>query len=432
MKISIISDTHLGFAEGTEREDDSFENLQEALEKSRDCDVILLPGDIFDRKVPSQETVSRALNIFVKLLSEKNDVEIFEGIGKGLEGVEHKKINGIPIIAIHGTHERRTRGLVNPIEALERAGFLIHLESNGVILRKGEEKICVQGLSGVPDQYVEKTLQEWNPQPVFGCFNIFMLHQSLEGFLYAPHLVPLRALPRGFDLYIDGHIHNPVVSSYDSKPLVITGSTIQTQLNKESVKPRGFWIFDTKEMEKGIQYIEFQNQRKVYVDEMINAKQVEVEEKIRQTLSQRHDKKPVIRIKLTGKTDVDVNTLKNKYQDVALLSFKKDLEKDEIETKTIEEQKLSVEDLGKKLLRQNLESAKLNPETFETVFEMMEQGKGEEVVAFLRDNMNKPITKKPKPAEEEPKTEPKPAEQEAPEEEGEKGPTKQFSLNRFA
>ncbi|MBU0898787.1 MAG: DNA repair exonuclease [Nanoarchaeota archaeon] len=432
MKISIISDTHLGFAEGTEREDDSFENLQEALEKSRDCDVILLPGDIFDRKVPSQETVSRALNIFVKLLSEKNDVEIFEGIGKGLEGVEHKKINGIPIIAIHGTHERRTRGLVNPIEALERAGFLIHLESNGVILRKGEEKICVQGLSGVPDQYVEKTLQEWNPQPVFGCFNIFMLHQSLEGFLYAPHLVPLRALPRGLDLYIDGHIHNPVVSSYDSKPLVITGSTIQTQLNKESVKPRGFWIFDTKEMEKGIQYIEFQNQRKVYVDEMINAKQVEVEEKIRQTLSQRHDKKPVIRIKLTGKTDVDVNTLKNKYQDVALLSFKKDLEKDEIETKTIEEQKLSVEDLGKKLLRQNLESAKLNPETFETVFEMMEQGKGEEVVAFLRDNMNKPITKKPKPAEEEPKTEPKPAEQEAPEEEGEKGPTKQFSLNRFA
>ncbi|MBU1135228.1 MAG: DNA repair exonuclease [Nanoarchaeota archaeon] len=432
MKISIISDTHLGFAEGTEREDDSFENLQEALEKSRDCDVILLPGDIFDRKVPSQETVSRALNIFVKLLSEKNDVEIFEGIGKGLEGVEHKKINGIPIIAIHGTHERRTRGLVNPIEALERAGFLIHLESNGVILRKGEEKICVQGLSGVPDQYVEKTLQEWNPQPVFGCFNIFMLHQSLEGFLYAPHLVPLQSLPRGFDIYINGHIHNPVVSSYDSKPLVITGSTIQTQLNKESVKPRGFWIFDTKEMEKGIQYIEFQNQRKVYVDEMINAKQVEVEEKIRQTLSQRHDKKPVIRIKLTGKTDVDVNTLKNKYQDVALLSFKKDLEKDEIETKTIEEQKLSVEDLGKKLLRQNLESAKLNPETFETVFEMMEQGKGEEVVAFLRDNMNKPITKKPKPAEEEPKTEPKPAEQEAPEEEGEKGPTKQFSLNRFA
>ena len=388
MKITIISDTHLGFDEGGEREADSFDALKEVLERSLDSDVILLPGDIFDKKVPSQETVSKALNMFVKLLSVESDVEIVEGVDKGLDGVEHKKISGIPVIAIHGTHERRTRGLVNPIETLERAGFLIHLDCNGVILKKGEEFVCLQGLSGIPDQYVEKTLQEWNPKPVPNCFNIFMLHQSLEGFLYAPHLVPLKALPKNFDMYINGHIHNPEVSSYGTKPLIITGSTVQTQLNKESVKPRGFWFFDTENLENGVQYIEINSQRRVYYDEFNNAKEEQMERKIKQILSNYHHKKPVIRFKITGSLDVDTNALKKKYQDVALLSFRKDIEKEGLETKTIEEQKMSVDDLGKKLLRQNLESAKLDPVVFETVFEMMEGGRQDFVVEFMRSSIN--------------------------------------------
>ncbi|MFH1445697.1 MAG: DNA repair exonuclease [Nanoarchaeota archaeon] len=386
MKITIISDTHFGFGEGTERENDSFEAVKEILERSTESDVILLPGDIFDKKVPSQETLSRALNMFVKLLTVNNEVEIIEGVGKGIENVEHKRFKGIPVIAIHGTHERRTRGLVNPIEAMERAGFLIHLDSNGVTLKKGDEKICIQGLSGVPDQYVEKALEEWGPKPIKDCFNIFMLHQSLEGFLYAPHLVPLNTLPRGFDLYINGHIHNPEISSYDSKPLVITGSTIQTQLNKESVKPRGFWVFDTKQMRSGIQYVEINNQRKVYFENMPNTTHEQIDQKIKEITSQYHEKKPAIRVKITGKSNVDTMSLKNKYQDIALVSFRKDIDKQELQTKTIEEQKLSAEDLGKKLLRQNLETAKLDPKTFENVFDMLENGKGDSVVDFLREN----------------------------------------------
>ena len=123
---------------------------------SRDSDFIILPGDIFDKKVPSQETLSRALNMFVKLLNVNNSVEILEGAGKGMEHIEHRNFKGIPVVAIHGTHERRTRGLVNPIEAMERAGFLIHLDQNGVILKKNDgEKIYI------PIEKLSDADQEW-------------------------------------------------------------------------------------------------------------------------------------------------------------------------------------------------------------------------------------------------------------------------------
>jgi len=56
MDISIISDTHFGFKWGSERGEDTFENAREAFEKSLDADVIILPGDIFDKKYPNRKS----------------------------------------------------------------------------------------------------------------------------------------------------------------------------------------------------------------------------------------------------------------------------------------------------------------------------------------------------------------------------------------
>ena len=152
MKISIISDLHLGYGQNTERENDSFEAFQEAVEKSLDCDVILLGGDMFDMKIPNTEVFTSAIGILKKTLEKENGIRIIGGVNKNTDEFPLIK-QGIPVIGIAGNHERRVKGLLNPVEALEKAGFLIYLHCNAIVLEKAGEKIAVHGMSSVPDQF---------------------------------------------------------------------------------------------------------------------------------------------------------------------------------------------------------------------------------------------------------------------------------------
>jgi len=368
MKISIISDLHLGFGTGSEREEDSFEAASEAIEMSADCDAILVAGDIFDTRIPTTETLIRGMQLFMKTNFWEGGAKVSEGIGKDLSGYSPLNLSGVPIIAIHGTHERRAKGLMNPVEGLEKAGFVIYLHCNGVILEKKRERVCVQAMSGVPDQYAESVLSQWNPQPIQGIFNIFMFHQSVAPFLYADRTIGIEALPKGFDLYVAGHMHEPQQSSHSQNPFLIPGSTIQTQLNKESIQRRGFWILDTES--RSLDFRELGSQRKVYYRAFENPEQEDIETEIEKILEETHEKKPIIRIRLTGK-ETDTSAIQEKFQDQAILSFKKDFEEEPLEVKTLEEHTLSVQELGRKILRENLEKAGLDPEKFESIFELL-------------------------------------------------------------
>ena len=58
----------------------------------------------------------------------------------------------------------------------------------------------------------------------------------------------------------------------------------------------------------------------------------------------------------------------------------------------IEEHTLSVKELGKKLLGENLESAGLERELFSGVFELLSHGKGEEALRLLSpERQHKPL-----------------------------------------
>ncbi len=386
MKIAIISDFHLGFAAGTEREEDAFEAAKEAIEKSLDSDVILIAGDMFDTRIPSTEVFVRAMQLLAKPMHAENGVRISKGINKKVEEIPLIKSEGIPVIAIHGTHERRVRGLMNPVEALERAGFLIYLHCNGVVLEKNGEKVCIQGMSGVPDQFSAGVLEQWNPNPMENCFNIFMLHQSLSPFMYAPHLLPVEKLPGGFDLYICGHMHEPKKSVYRESPFIIPGSLVTTQITKESMKPMGFWSFETESRKSEFRVIE--NQRKVYyiVMDTGNLERDDIENEIGKILETGHKKKPIVRIKLKGKEkNFPLDEIKSRFVDKAIVSFRKETEEENIQAKTLEEHRLSVQELGKKLLYENLRELKLNPKTFEHIFELLLENKIDEVMGLLKN-----------------------------------------------
>jgi DNA repair exonuclease SbcCD nuclease subunit len=380
MKLSIISDMHLGFASGTEREDDSFHAAQESIEMSADCDAILVAGDIFDTRTPTTDTLIRAMQLFMKTNFWEGGARVSEGIGKDLSEFSPLNTSGVPIIAIHGTHERRAKGLMNPVEGLEKAGFVIYLHGNGIILQKGRDRVAVQGFSGVPDQYAEAALQSWNPQPIPKAFNIFMLHQSVAPFLYADKTMDVSTLPKGFDLYIAGHMHEAQTSSHSDAPLLIPGSTIQTQLNKDSPQARGFWTLDTDAKE--LEFRPLGGQRKVYYRAFENPTEREIESEVEKILEDSHEKKPIIRIHLSGK-EIPLSDLQERFQGQALLSFRKDFEEEALPTKTLEEHRLSVQELGRKLLRENLQSAGLDPERFESIFELILERKTEQAQELL-------------------------------------------------
>ncbi|MEE9323736.1 MAG: DNA repair exonuclease [Candidatus Aenigmarchaeota archaeon] len=396
MRIAILSDFHFGFRSGTERADDPYEAFAEAIEKAKDCDLIIFGGDVFDTRNPDAETLTKAMELMIKPLLMQNDVKLVQGIGKDISKVSEIALMGTPIIAIHGTHERRTKGLLNPVEALEKAGFLVYLRCNGVIFEKGGERMAIQGMSGVPDQYAEGVLSNWNPKPEKGCFNILLLHQSVTEFLYAPHTLDLNKIPKGFDLYINGHIHEAKKSEYNGKPFLLTGSLIPTQLREESEKPKGFWVAETKgENVTAINWVELENQRKVYYRTFENEGIETIERELNTIIKENPEKKPIARLDLKGKVkDTLVNDIEMKFGDKLILSFKREREEKKIPTKTPEEHKLSVEEMGRKILLENLRKSGLDPKIFENLFELLAEGRSEEAMDRLMEIPAK--TEKPK------------------------------------
>jgi DNA repair exonuclease SbcCD nuclease subunit len=385
MKIAVMSDFHFGFGAGTELEQDSYEAVGQALEASRDCDLILMPGDLFDTRVPGTEALAKAMQLMIKPSLSPNGAKFVKFIGKDGDGITPRHLSGIPMVTIHGTHERRTKELMNPVQALEKAGFAIHLHCNGVVFEKNGEKVAVFGFSGVPENQALETLREWNPRPESGCYNIFMLHQNIREFMYEKieHAIKTDELPDGFDLYLCGHIHESRKAKKGGRPFLLPGSLIPTQMNKESLSPRGFFIVDTRS--GAIDFAELERQRRVFIIE--EGSREKVEREMEKALSGKHYKMPIIRVKLPADADPSLaNLLRHKYEDRAVLSVRQEAkeETDEAErAKTLEEHVLSVQELGRKLLQQNLADAKLSPHLYESVFELIADGREEEAERLL-------------------------------------------------
>jgi DNA repair exonuclease SbcCD nuclease subunit len=397
MKIAFISDTHFGYASGTGLEDDTFDAMVEAFEKAVGSDVILLGGDIFDTKTPSNETLVRVMEVLLSHpISGSSSAKLSEGVGKEMSKIHSSALSGIPVVAIHGTHERRAEGLLNPVQLLERAGFIVYLDRNGVVFQKGEEKVCVQGLSGVPDRHTEETLKEWNPKPVPGCLNIFMIHQNLTEFMHekVEHTLDISKLPKGFDFYVCGHIHETVKKEHDGGVILLPGSLVPTQFTKDFIDEGGFWTIDSET--KQVEFIKLEKQRKVYVRTFDSETSSEtIDNETKKILSETHHKKPIIRIKLIGKqADLPLKQIETKYEDSAVISIKKDFEKESLpQAKGIEEHKLSVNELGRKIMKENLSQFKLDESVFESVFELLLERRADDVLKLLSSPENKMLSK---------------------------------------
>ncbi|VVB71449.1 DNA double-strand break repair protein Mre11 [uncultured archaeon] len=257
MKFGIASDFHFGF------NGDAAIQAKKALDlcNSLNCDFILLPGDLFDYRIPTQETIKEAVNCFVTS-RPKTNLKISD-YDSG------KELSDYPaLIGIHGTHERRTKGLANIIEIFDDAHLMINCHNKRIIFEKTTggktEKVCIQGLGGVPEEFVLQSLKAGNFKPVENAFNVFVFHQNVSEIVpMAPESISVSDLPDGFNLYVNGHIHWHRDLTVQGKHLVIPGSTVVTQMKEEETKPKGVLIVDTNS--NVIEFKEFETRKFLFL-----------------------------------------------------------------------------------------------------------------------------------------------------------------------
>ncbi len=241
MRIAIVSDMHIGYERFNE---DAYAQAKEALESaSALADAIIIPGDIFDRRNPHPDAIAQAINIFREISRKEWRAKVVSF--EPYRGT--RSFTGVPVIAIPGTHERVAEGKENALSLLGLAGLLVDASESMVTIEKDGERVSVFGMGGLSEERAKLTISELSPKPVNGSFNIFMFHQSIYELLpFSEEFMRFDDLPAGFDLYVDGHIHNRIIAEAHGKQFLIPGSTVLTQLKEGEQEPKGFFIYDTK------------------------------------------------------------------------------------------------------------------------------------------------------------------------------------------
>jgi len=392
MKIAITGDFHFGFNE------DALEQARRALIDAKGkADFVIAAGDLFDFRVPSQEVVHDAVRVF----GETRDygdaaVTVVDG-GREKPGSSN-------VIAIYGTHERRTKGLVNIIEILHAAGLLVNCHARKVFVEKDGERVCVQGMGGVPEELAGRALKLMEYKPEKGCFNVFIFHQSLSEIIpQDKDCISMADLPNGFDLYVNGHIHWRHDLNEAGKRLLIPGSTVVTQMKKNEAQPKGYYLFDSKT--GNAEFVTIPT-RPFHHQEISfnNAGLAEVEDKTRKALeaiAESHGGQvPLVKLKLTGtlapglsNANLDLSALERNYSESMILSIDrqigaKDLKEKLEAVRRMRDEKKNAAEFGITLLREriaekNIPESQLPPGAIEPLFTALSQNDTEKALELL-------------------------------------------------
>ncbi|MEK6807721.1 MAG: metallophosphoesterase [Nanoarchaeota archaeon] len=393
LKLAIISDMHLGFSlNGTD--DDSFDNFEQALGLAlgENPQMILLGGDIFHDRIPKQEVMGKALELFSKANKAYKN---FPKITKQIKGKQAENTSETipPIVAIWGTHELRHFGGTNPVQVLEKAGLLKCLHAESILVESGGEKVGIHGLSGVPEAHAKEAMALWAPQPFTDCYNILLVHQNIKELMpMVEHALSFSDLPKDFITFC-GHIHNTSQHRHPASknPIIVVGSTVMTQMQKiESETKKGFYILELSSGKCDLKFFPIKTRPFFYETISIDGKKpMEILQELDLKLAhftRSADMKPAVRIVLEGRLadgfkpeDLNISKLNLDYEDKLILSIEKskitasDFEAHSKLLSEIREKKLSVDEIGIEMLLRNLKLG-ISPAKLSTIFHLLAEG----------------------------------------------------------
>ncbi len=385
MKIAITSDFHLGYSE------DALPQAQMILEKAAQlADIVIAAGDLFDVRVPKQEIVNDGIKLF-KQYSEntKSSARITKG-----EKTYEKPV----VIAIPGTHERRTKGLVNVIDMLDSANVLANCHNKHVVVEKNEEKIAIIGMAGVPEEYASQVVKVAGFKPLENCFNVFFFHQTLKEVIpMNDAFMTMDDLPPGFDLYVNGHIHWKREIKTRDKLLLIPGSTVITQMKKNEMEKKGFWLFDTAT--RGYEFIYIDSRPFFYREIYLEGATVEkINNEVEKTMVEIQVNNPLVKIKLRGSlasglnsSAIDASAIASRFKNMELYIDKEfeivETLKEKIELlRKLKTEEKSVAELGIAVLKDKLKKNNFKFEKEEELFSLLSDGEVEKASELVRNS----------------------------------------------
>ncbi len=398
MKIAITGDFHFGFNE------DAVQQALAVLSDAREnADFVIAAGDLFDTRIPRQETIHDAIKVFRATTPQGNPPVSVSVI----EGKESRPLDAPPIIAIYGTHERRTKGLVNVIQLLDSAGILVNAHARKVLIEKegdnGIERVVVQGMGGMPEEMAGQAIGLMEFEPVPNACNVFVFHQSLHELIPQDEdCLTVNQLPAGFDVYVDGHIHWRQELKEGGKHILLAGSTVVTQMKENETHPKGYYVYDTEKRKAA--FIEVPTRPFVFQELFFEeSTPAHIDEQVRKTLSgiaaRFPQKQPLVKLKIRGtlaqgftSANIDAKSIERAYAEKMRLSIDKEIGSMQLAEKIEKLRQLRTEsqsasELGAAFLRVRLKEMAVTKEELpldaEEALELLAAGETDEVVNKL-------------------------------------------------
>ncbi|MHA1346903.1 MAG: metallophosphoesterase family protein [Candidatus Heimdallarchaeaceae archaeon] len=257
MRILALSDTHFGYMYGNtaSARQQSIENMFMAFERtleiahSKDVELVLHGGDMFNRSKPPKNIVSKAYKIIEKFVK-----------------------TGMKFVAIPGNHDKSKL----PETLMSHFNKDLYLVNR--LSRLDFDEISILALPfnlEDPKEALKNILDEIknHPQRSF----IILCHQLFDGAKFGPHQFIFRnrkdalltqLFPSNAKMFISGHIHRSQKLQNDR--VIYTGSTERTSF-MEVIEPKGCLVIDIEKNLESVEFIELPS-------ENMTVKEVDIED----------------------------------------------------------------------------------------------------------------------------------------------------------
>ena len=240
-KFAHMADVHLGAHREPALQRLELRAFDEAMERivASEADFVVISGDLFHVGIPDLGVVNSALRRMVKV-----------------------KDAGVEIYTIYGSHDYTPNG-TSVIDILDTAGVVTNafrwkMDGNRLLLdpvTDGKTGAKIAGISarkiGLESRHYE-VLDRKHLEDLDG-FKIFAFHSGLTEFK-PPHLsemetIGVSMLPRGFDYYAGGHIHQRGEFTEEEHKTIVFPGPLFTGYGKDiedtsKGEPRGFYMVE--------------------------------------------------------------------------------------------------------------------------------------------------------------------------------------------
>jgi len=238
MKFAHFADCHIGGWRDPKLKELPLKCFTKAMEQclNEKVDFILISGDLFNTSLPSIDSLKEVVTVLKKI-----------------------KDNNVETYIIAGSHDFSPSGKTM-IDVLENAGLCINVTKGDVIDGKLKLKFTedrktgakITGMLGkkgsLEKKYYEDMIKE-NLENEKG-FKIFMFHSAISELkpkdLEAIEAQPLSFLPKNFDYYAAGHVHERIERKIDGYGLIVYPGPLFPNNFKELEKSGGggFYIYE--------------------------------------------------------------------------------------------------------------------------------------------------------------------------------------------